>query len=412
MHLRQLQLVHFRNYERQELRLAPGAVLFLGENAQGKTNLLEAVFLLAAGRSERASSDADYIGWSARGEPQPFARIAATAVRASGDVTVELTVAGREPYGPHGGPRGALAASKRYKLNGVPKRASDVVGAITAVLFTTDDMELVKGAPAGRRRYLDVMLSQVDRAYLRALQRYTKVVTQRNALLRRIQDGAARADELAYWDEQLAGDGALLLVARAQAVAGLAGHAAEAHARLSDGRERLGLAYVPRFVEGWPPARIAAAAPADVASALLARLEATHARDAAAGVTLVGPHRDDLSLTLGQPYGPSRTARMGGEPAAAPDGPYGFASRGQQRTAALALRLAEARLLAERTGDRPLLLLDDVLSELDAARRASVLAAIDADQALITGTDADRFDPAWLARAQVYAVRGGAATRR
>ncbi|MDE3096693.1 MAG: DNA replication/repair protein RecF [Chloroflexota bacterium] len=387
MHLRQLQLVHFRNYERQELRLAPGPVLFLGENAQGKTNLLEAVFLLAAGRSERASSDADYIGWSARGEPQPFARIAATAVRAAGDVTVELTVAGRE------GPRGALAASKRYKLNGVPKRASDVVGAITAVLFTTDDMELVKGAPAGRRRYLDVMLSQADHRYLRALQRYTKVVTQRNALLRRIQDGAARPDELAYWDEQLAGDGALLLVSRAQAVARLAGHAAEAHGRLSDERERLGLAYEPRFVEGWPPARIAAAEPADVASALLARLEATHERDAAAGVTLVGPHRDDLALTLG------------GEPAGA------FASRGQQRTAALALRLAEARLLSERTGDRPLLLLDDVLSELDAARRASVLGVIDADQVLITGTDPDRFDAAWPAGAQVYRVRAGHAER-
>ncbi|MHB8514404.1 MAG: DNA replication/repair protein RecF [Dehalococcoidia bacterium] len=383
MHLRQLQLVHFRNYERQELRLAPGPVLFLGENAQGKTNLLEAVFLLAAGRSERASSDADYIGWSARGEPQPFARVAATAVRASGDVSVELTVVGRD------GPRGTLAAAKRYKLNGVARRASDAVGAITAVLFTTDDMELVKGAPAGRRRYLDVMLSQADRAYLRALQRYTKVVTQRNALLRRIQDGASRADELAYWDEQLAGDGALLLVARAQAVARLAGHAAEAHGRLSDERERLGLAYEPRFVEGWPPARIAAAAPADVASALLARLEATHARDTAAGVTLVGPHRDDLSMTLG------------GEPAGA------FASRGQQRTAALALRLAEARLLFERSGERPVLLLDDVLSELDAARRASVLGVIDAEQVLITGTDADRFDPAFVARAQVYDVRAG-----
>ncbi len=397
MHLRQLQLVHFRNYERQELRLAPGPVLFLGENAQGKTNLLEAVFLLAAGRSERASSDADYIGWSARGEPQPgravppFARVAATAVRAAGDVTVELTVVGRAPYGPYGGPRGTLAASKRYKLNGVPKRASDAVGAITAVLFTTDDMELVKGAPAGRRRYLDVMLSQADRAYLRALQRYTRLVTQRNALLKRIQDGASRPDELAYWDEQLAGDGALLLVARAQAVARLAGHASEAHGRLSDERERLGLAYEPRFVEGWPPARIAAAQPADVASALLARLEATHARDAAAGVTLIGPHRDDLSMTLG------------GEPAGA------FASRGQQRTAALALRLAEARLLVERSGERPVLLLDDVLSELDAARRASVLGVIDADQVLITGTDPDRFGPAFVARAQVYRVRAGRA---
>jgi len=385
MRLRSLRLEHFRNYERLDLELRPGPVLFLGENAQGKTNLLEAVFLLAAGRSERSESDADFIAWPVRDEPQPYARVAATAERAAGEVTVELVFSGRA------GARGNLLASKRYRLNGVPKRASDVVGAITAVLFTTDDMELVKGSPGGRRRYLDVMLSQVDRAYLRALQRYGKVVTQRNALLRRIQEGAASPGELAYWDEQLAGDGAVLFVARAGAVLRLASHAAEAHAALSGGREQFALAYEPRFVEGWAPARIAAADPSDVATVYLDRLEATRARDAAAGVTLVGPHRDDLAMTLG------------GEAASA------FASRGQQRTAALALRLAEARLLCERSGERPVLLLDDVLSELDAARRESVLGAIDADQVLITGTDADRFAPAFTERAQLYRIAGGAA---
>jgi DNA replication and repair protein RecF len=387
MRLRSVRLEHFRNYARRDLELAPGPVLVLGENAQGKTTLLEAVFLLAAGRSERSESDADFIAWAARDDPQPYARIAATAERAGADVTVELVLAGRE------GARGNLLATKRYRLNGVPKRASDVVGAITAVLFTTDDMELVKGSPGGRRRYLDVMLSQVDRAYLRALQRYGKVVTQRNALLKRIQEGAARHDELAYWDEQLAGDGAALFVARAGAVAQLADYAAEAHAALSGGRERFALVYEPRFVDGWPPARIASADPSDIATAYLDRLETTRPRDASAGVTLVGPHRDDLAMMLG------------GEPASA------FASRGQQRTAALALRLAEARLLCERTGERPVLLLDDVLSELDAARRESVLEAIDADQALITGTDADRFAPAFVARAQLHHVTAGTVDR-
>jgi DNA replication and repair protein RecF len=317
---------------------------------------------------------------------QPCARIAGLAQRGAADVSVEVAVIGRA------GAKG-LVASKRFKLNGVPKRASDVVGAITAVLFTTDDMALVKGAPSGRRRYLDVMLSQVDHHYLRALQRYTKVITQRNALLKRILDGAARPAELAYWDEELSRDGAAILMTRAAAVAQLAGDAAATHARLSGEREQLALAYEPRFSDAWPAARIIEAGPAAVAAALLDKLHATHPRDIAAGVTLTGPHRDDLSMTLG------------GEPASS------FASRGQQRTAALALRLAEAQLLHARSGERPILLLDDVLSELDESRRTSVLAAIDADQVWITSADPDRFDAAFVATAQTWRVANGHAER-
>lgn len=384
MHLRRLALTHFRNYDRQDFDFEPGIVLLLGENAQGKTNVLEAIFLLAAGRSERADSDADYIAWPERDGPQPYARVEGDAVHASGDVTVELAVIGRQ--GVHG-----VVASKRLKLNGVARRSSDVIGAITAVLFTTDDMELVRGAPSGRRRYLDVMLSQVDRPYLRALQRHTKVIAQRNALLKRISEGAAHRDELAFWDGELSREGAVILHARAQAVAQLSVAAADAHARLSGDREHFALAYEPRFSEAWPAARIAAASVEDVAAALLEKLHATHARDIGARVTLTGPHRDDLSMTLG------------GESAAS------FASRGQQRTAALALRLAEARLLHDRSHERPILLLDDVLSELDEARRASVLAALDAEQVIITSADADRFGDL-IARAQVWHVAAGVAT--
>lgn len=382
MHLRQLALTNFRNYPKQELKLQPGAVLLLGPNAQGKTNLLEAVFLLATGRSERAEADADYIAWPTRGDVQPHARIAGTAIRASAPVSVEIVVLGRA------GAKG-LTASKRFKLNGVPRRASDVVGAITAVLFSTDDMELVRGAPAGRRRYLDVMFSQIDHQYLRALQRYAKLLAQRNALLKRINDGGARADELAYWDEELSRDGAAIFTARAAAVAQLAGAAAAIHARLSGEHEQFALAYEPRCSDAWPAARIIEAPAGAVASALLDRLRATHPRDIAAGVTLTGPHRDDLSMTLG------------GEPAAA------FASRGQQRTAALALRLAEAQLLHARGGERPILLLDDVLSELDESRRASVLAAIDADQVWITSADPDRFNADFVAAAQIWQITNG-----
>ncbi len=382
MFLRHLSLTNFRNYAKLELTLGAGPVLLLGENAQGKTNLLEAVFLLATGRSERASTDADYVAWDVRGDAQPVARIVGEAVRTAGDVRVEVIVAGRP------GAHGNLVASKRFKLNGVPRRASDVVGAIMAVLFSTDDMELIRGTPSGRRRYLDVMLSQADRAYLRALQRYNKVLTQRNALLKRVQEGSAKRGELAYWDDEIARDGGEILAARAVALAQLAAEAGAAHARLSGEREELTLAYEPRFSEAWPPERIAAATAEDVAAALLERLQATHQRDIGAGLTLTGPHRDDFGMTLG------------GEPAAS------FASRGQQRTAALALRLAEARLLHARSGEQPILLLDDVLSELDEHRRASVLGAIEADQLLITSADPDRFPAAFVAAAQAYRISG------
>ncbi len=387
MHLTRLSLTNFRNYGRQTLDLAPGPVLLLGENAQGKTNLLEAMFLLATGRSERVAIDGDFIAWGVRDDPQPFAQVGGRAMRGSGALAVEVTIAGRA------GAHGNLIASKRFKLNGVPKRASDVVGAILAVLFTTDDMELVKGAPSGRRRYLDVMLSQADHRYLRALQRYMKVVAQRNALLKRIGEGSSRRDELAYWDEEMARDGAAILAGRAAALRQIALHAADAHARLSGERELLGVTYEPRFADAWTPGRIAAGDPGEIASALLDRLQATHARDIAAGVTLTGPHRDDFALTLG------------GESAAS------FASRGQQRTAALALRLAEARFLHDASGEQPILLLDDVLSELDEYRRASVLAAIEADQIFITSPDRDRFPADLIRDAQVWQVTAGAAIR-
>ena len=387
MHLTQLTLTNFRNYEKQSLDLAAGTVLLLGENAQGKTNVLEAVALLATGRSERASGDGDYIGWAQRDETQPFARIEGTASREAGEVKVDLTIAGKT------GVRGNLVGTKRFKLNGVAKRGSDVVGAILAVMFTTDDMELVKGAPAGRRRLLDVMLTQADRRYARALSKYNKLVTQRNALLKRIQEGSAKKGELDYWDDELSREGATLVSMRAAALAQVSPRAAEAHARLSGEREELGVTYEPRFAEAWTPERAAAASEEEIAAAFVERLRAMQPRDIGAGLTLSGPHRDDVTVTLG------------GESAAS------MASRGQQRTAALALRLAEARYLRDIAGDQPILLLDDVLSELDEHRRASVLGAVEADQIFVTSPDQDRFPAAFRKKAQLFSVAAGNATR-
>jgi len=264
------------------------------------------------------------------------------------------------------------------------------VGQLAAVLFTAHDMEMVVGPPSLRRRYLDIAISQVDGAYLRALQRYAKVLLQRNHLLKRLQDGAARREELAFWDEQLVSEGSVIVEARALAASTVGPLAASDHADLSDGREELTLRYQPHLGSGTEGPQAAHLEREEVAAAFARELRRCSEREVRAGATILGPHRDDLLVQLD------------GVSAAA------FASRAQQRTIALALRLAEARFLRQRRGDSPVLLLDDVLSELDGRRRASVLAAVaEYEQVLITATDLDRFSPDFLARAALFRVAAG-----
>jgi DNA replication and repair protein RecF len=211
--------------------------------------------------------------------------------------------------------------------------------------------------------------------------------------LKRIGEGGAKRDELDYWDDELARDGATLIITRARALQQVAPNAGEAHARLSGEREELQVEYRPRLDDAWTSERIVAADEKQIAAALTERLKAGQPRDIGAGLTLTGPHRDDVMLTLG------------GEPAAS------FASRGQQRTAALALRLAEARFLRDASGEQPILLLDDMLSELDEHRRESVLGAIQAEQVLVTSADPDRFPKRLVKSAQVWRMIEGAAER-
>ena len=223
MRLTHLALTNYRNYARLELDLPSGPVLFVGENAQGKTNLLEAVYLLATTRSLRAASDAELIrrpaGVGSPADPGTAgARVVGVAQRGDGRVQVEVVIARREAITGNGSaPR--QAAAKRLRVNGIPHRGAGVVGHVLAVLFTSLDIDLVTGPPAGRRRYLDITLSQIDPAYLRALQRYTRVVQQRNSLLRHIDEGRANQDQLATWDEEMVAQGAVIVAARAAAIA-------------------------------------------------------------------------------------------------------------------------------------------------------------------------------------------------
>jgi DNA replication and repair protein RecF len=370
VHLVALSLNAIRSYPALVLDLGPGLTVVCGENGQGKSNLLEACYLLALGRSYRASSDRDLIAWQAV-STGTAALIAARIERAGGplEARVGLEAAGE------------ANVTKRVRLNGVAKRTVDLVGALAAVLFSADDLALVAGPPAGRRRYLDVLLAQASPAYVRALQHYQRVLTQRNALLRGLREGRARVDELAFWDGALAADAAVLLDARHRAMERLAPLAAEAYGRLAGDGRSFSLSYattVPYAGE------VPTAADATVA------LEAAHGQERARGMTVVGPHRDDLHLALD-----------GVEMAR-------HASRGQQRLAALALRLAEGRWLAERRGEQPVVLLDDVLSELDPRRRAQVLEEVaGADQVIVTTADLALVPQEALAAARVLRVVDG-----
>lgn len=386
MHLRRLQLSGFRNYQNLDLTLPTGNLVFLGGNAQGKSNLLEAVYMLASGRSARAGSEPELIAWQSEAEGQLVARLVGSVERRAGPVQLEAIVIAS------GGPQQASRAGKRLRVNGIPRRASDFVGQLRAVLFTAEDMAIVTGAPSERRRYLDSMLSQRDRRYYGAISRYARILQQRNAGLKRVKEGLASPDEMAFWDEALVAEGSVILEARIRACAMLGPLAGAFHRELSgEAMESLDVEYSPRVGDEGAVLELDGPASAqELAGVLKAGIASLRRREVAAGMSLVGPHRDEVLI------------RINGSSAAS------FGSRAQVRTATLALRLAEARLLQHDIADPPVLLLDDILSELDERRRRSVLVTIaDFDQVWFTATDGQGLDPDFLAAAAVYKVAAG-----
>jgi len=398
VYLRRLGLTNFRCYRQLDLTLPSGIVVVAGGNAQGKSSLLEAAYVLATTRSTHARTDRELVHWDADDEVIPYSRVWGEVAQAGEALTIEVLNVGAsaEP--------GEDRFTKRVRVNNVPRRAFDVIGLLKVVLFTPRDLEVVDGAPAERRRYLDVLLCQIDRSYCQALSRYNQVLTQRNHLLRRLRERGGDRAELRFWDERLVADGALLLGRRLETVAALNALAAPLHADLVGGGDPFAMRYVPSVTDRSQPARQLAqadeagdgrAAPAreTIAASFADTLAARREEELARGMTVIGPHRDDLVFTVG-----GVDMRV-------------FGSRGQQRTATLALKLAEARLMWTESGDRPVLLLDDVLSELDAHRRSYLLGHIDAhQQTLITTTEAEALPAEFLEEALVLEVAGAAIT--
>ena len=400
MLLKHLSLTNFRNYIRLELDFPAGLTLIQGGNAQGKSNLLEAMVFLATGKSPRASSDAELVNWLVRDEPYPYARAAAEVMRAHKEDQIDITLLPNKGNG---------RFRKQVRINGVNKRAMDLVGVMLTVLFRPEDVHLVSGSPNQRRRYLDVALCQMEPAYCRALSHYQKVLSQRNALLRSLAERRTSdvGEQLRYWDEKLVESGSLVVARRLWLINELEKEAALLHLDLSGGVERLRLRYLPSFDPGQQPRSARTPYPStqvlrergveyeelsveQVSASFLAHLFAGRSRDLAAGMTLLGPHRDDLGFYLGD-----RNLRI-------------YGSRGQQRTAALASKLAEVAIMTRVSGEHPILLLDDVMSELDATRRAMLLDVIPmVKQAIVTTTDWSYFSPGLLQEAHRLQVKDG-----
>ncbi|MBW4609112.1 MAG: DNA replication/repair protein RecF [Hassallia sp. WJT32-NPBG1] len=365
MYLKSIHLRQFRNYKEQQVDFSAAKTILVGNNAQGKSNLLEAVELLATLRSHRMARDRDLIR-----DGEVASQINATLERQNGisDLTLTLRRNGRR-----------TVALNSENL----RRQMDFLGVLNAVQFSSLDLELVRGGPENRRNWLDTLLIQLEPIYAHILQQYNQVLRQRNAFLKQNQEANIQNSELALWDAQLATTGTRVIRRRDRAIQRLAPIAKAWHASISGSTEILQINYLPSVP-------LEQNHPEQIQQAFLEKIQLRAVAELRQGSTLVGPHRDEVELTINQT--PARQ----------------YGSQGQQRTLVLALKLAELQLIEEVVGEPPLLLLDDVLAELDPSRQNQLLDAIqDRFQTLITTTHLGSFDSQWLNSSQILFVKAG-----
>lgn len=384
MYVRSLKLRNYRNYSELELALQPGINIFLGPNAQGKTNVVEAVYYASLGHSHRTHLDTELIRWDA-GE---------------GCIILDFD---RRGVMNHLEFQFSRAKRRRILLNGHPIRLKELIGSINTVLFSPEDLFLIKGAPAGRRRFLDGEISQASPAYYHELVEFNRIISQRNSLLKRIRERRADKSMLALWDEQLIASAEKIIRKRIEAVRKLNMLANLMQRRISSDQENLTVSYE---VHGGEVRRCIGHDQHLVsyevhggedmtkgfASWYNEMLRKSQETDILRGSTSYGPHHDDLVLTVN-----GINLRT-------------FGSQGQQRTGVLSLKLAELEFLRSETGEYPILLLDDVMSELDVKRRQQLLQFIRREriQTLITATDAAYFPAEGMGR--YYHVQSGQIT--
>lgn len=349
MQVTSLALQNFRSYEKQTFELSLQTTLIVGKNGVGKTNILEALFTLATGKSFRADSDREMIRWD--GE------ISSVKCQVSGDTELQLMITNGEAYG-------QKVATKKYLVNGVARRQIDFVGNLRVVLFWPEDLQLVTSSPSRRRKYLDSVLVQVDREYRRNLLSYERGLRQRNRLLDLISEGKANRNQLLFWNQLLIKAGNYLTDKRQEFI---------------------------DFINKYQVSGVTYQLKYDQSIISELRLDQYKDEEVAAKATLVGPHRDDFIFKFKvEKLKVNDVIELGK-----------FGSRGEQRLGVLWLKMAELAFIENKTGDRPVLLLDDILSELDDEHRELVLNLVDKQQTIITSADLESISEVERARMQM-----------
>ena len=400
MYLKHLSLTNFRSLTRLDMELPRRVVLLVGSNAQGKTSVLEAIYFLAAFTSLQTHVDRQIVNFHEAKNPLAVTRLVADYQRNKTKQRIEARLI-LEPSGVNG-----QRLRKEILQNGVKKQASDVMGNFNAVIFVPQMSQIIEGGPDERRRYLNLALAQTVATYARLLSDYHQALTQRNALLKALGERGGNSDQLQVWDEALVRLGAQIILHRIQAVQEIERFASRIHHELTRGTEVLRLAYEPSY-DPLPKPEMQLGLKLDtpidrsglklgeIQEGFLARLKGLRSEEIARGVTTIGPHRDDLRFIINR----------------ADVSDYG--SRGQMRTTLLALKLAEVEWMQERTGEWPVILLDEVMAELDIHRRADLLKYVGkSEQVLFTTTDLSLFTPEFVEQAEIWDVSGGVVTPR
>ena len=355
MYVESIELSHYRNIDSAKVEFSPGINIFFGDNAQGKTNLLEAVYMCGTSRSHRGSKDRELIAFE---EDEAHILMEFMKKKLSRRVDVHLR----------------RNKSKGIAVDGsVIRRSSDLMGLLPMVFFSPEDLSIIKNGPAGRRKFLDMEMSQLDRGYLTSLIQYNSILSERNQLLKQIQDHPSLIETLDGWDMQLVKNGCDLIRKRERFVRYISKESGSIHHDLTGGREKLQVTYDKNVEE----------------DAFYRVVAENRKKDIINGTTSAGPHRDDLKLTA--------------------DGIdiRRFGPQGQQRTAAISLKLSEIRLIENMTGEKPVLLLDDVLSELDSSRQHWLMDSMKDIQIMVTCTGLEEFINRRIKMDRVFKVEKG-----
>ena len=347
MHIRSLKLNNFRNYESLNIEFSRNFNIIYGDNAQGKTNILEAIFLCSSGRSHRTSKDIELLNIE---KNEYYINISYFKEEMDGDIEISFK----------------KDEKKKIKINQIPiKKIGNLMGNLNTVIFSPEDLLIIKEGPSERRRFIDITISQIKPTYFYDLQQYMKILYQRNSLLKEIQKKKSLLDTLEIWDKNLVATGARIIKVREEFIKRLDKFVEVSHSKLTNGMEKLHLKYAP-FIKIETGATLA-----DIENVFTKTLEQARSKELFKASTLTGPQRDDYEIYLND-----INLKQ-------------FGSQGQQRTAILAIKLSEVDLMKEETGESPVILLDDVMSELDKSRQKYLMENLQQIQTFITSTDID-----------------------